>query len=152
MGNFVWKLDLSMDFFPISICFVPWPKETVIPNFIEICCHLLPGLCFQEYMDTQTAVSDKLTCMCATHIVPEGEGVKADLERCITKKKMKVLGFGNVCGVDLEYWRRKSGERKEEEVLTFVFVGRIVGDKGVNELVSAFVRLNATPESPILTT
>lgn len=88
-------------------------------------------------------LTDKLTCMCATHIVPEGEGVKADLERCITKKKMKVLGFGNVCGVDLEYWRRKSGERKEEEVLTFVFVGRIVGDKGVNELVSAFVRLNA---------
>ena len=86
-------------------------------------------------------LTDKLTCMCATHIVPEGEGVKADLERCITKKKMKVLGYGNVRGINMDEWKRRVC-RRDGLMLTFVFVGRIVRDKGVDELVAAFVKLN----------
>lgn len=85
-------------------------------------------------------MTDKITCACATHIVPEGEGVKQDLQRCITKKPMKVLGYGNVRGADLNYWRR-SAEKRKDKPFTFVFVGRIVRDKGINELVAAFVRL-----------
>ena len=86
-------------------------------------------------------MTDRITCACATHVVPEGEGVKNDLQRYITKKPMKVLGYGNVRGVDLDYWKRKT-ERKEHQPLTFVFVGRIVRNKGLNELVAAFVKLN----------
>lgn len=86
-------------------------------------------------------LTDKLTCMCATHVIPEGEGVKADLERCITKKKMKVLGFGNVRGINMDEWKRRV-DRGDGLMLTFVFVGRIVRDKGVDELVAAFVKLN----------
>lgn len=86
-------------------------------------------------------MTDKITCVCATHVVPEGKGVKADLQRCITKKPMKVLGYGNVRGIDLDYWQRRK-EKVDNGVFTFVFVGRIVRDKGVNELVAAFVRLN----------
>ena len=86
-------------------------------------------------------MTDKITCVCATHVVPEGEGVKQDLQRCITRKPMKVLGYGNVKGVDLDYWKRKYAAVKSQ-VLTFVFVGRVVREKGINELVSAFVRLN----------
>lgn len=86
-------------------------------------------------------MTDRITCACATHIVPEGEGVKNDLQRCITKKPMKVLGYGNVRGVDLDFWKKKA-EGNEHQLLTFIFVGRIVRDKGVNELVSAFVKLH----------
>ena len=86
-------------------------------------------------------MTDKITCACATHIVPEGEGVKQDLQRCITKKPMKVLGYGNVRGVDLDYWKRTT-EKVTGKPFTFVFVGRIVRDKGVNEMVAAFVRLH----------
>ena len=86
-------------------------------------------------------MTDKITCACATHIVPEGEGVKQDLQRCITKKPMKVLGYGNVRGIDLNYWKRNT-EKADDDVLTFVFVGRVVRDKGINELVMAFVRLH----------
>ena len=32
--------------------------------------------------------------------------------------------------------------KKDDSIFSFVFVGRIVGDKGINELVEAFVRLN----------
>ena len=86
-------------------------------------------------------MTDKITCACATHVVPEGEGVKQDLQRCITRKPLKVLGYGNVKGVDLDYWKRTLGA-VDSQKFTFVFVGRIVREKGINELVSAFVRLN----------
>ncbi len=89
-------------------------------------------------------MTDWLTCACATHVIPEGQGVLNDLKNGgITKKPMKVLGYGNVRGVDME---RSSPARfkatKNPDVFTFVFVGRIVGDKGINELVEAFVKLH----------
>lgn len=86
-------------------------------------------------------LTDKITCMCATHVVPEGEGVKQDLQRCITKKEMKVLGYGNVRGINMDEWKRRV-DRGDGLMLTFLFVGRIVRDKGVDELVAAFVKLN----------
>ena len=93
--------------------------------------------------------TDWLTCACATHIIPEGEGVKNDLlDNGITKKPLKVLGYGNIRGIDLEYFiiseeiKRKSEKLASAGIFTFLFVGRIVGDKGINELVEAFQRLN----------
>ena len=86
-------------------------------------------------------LTDKITCMCATHVVPEGEGVKLDLQRCITTKTMTVLGYGNVRGINMDEWKRRVC-RRDGLMLTFVFVGRIVRDKGVDELVAAFVKLN----------
>jgi glycosyltransferase involved in cell wall biosynthesis len=92
--------------------------------------------------------TDWLTCACATHIIPEGKGVMNDLQSHITNKPMKVLGYGNVRGVDMErFSRRPEVEEmakgiKKEGIFTFIFVGRIVGDKGINELVSAFAELH----------
>lgn len=91
---------------------------------------------------------DRLTCACATHINPEGNGVKQELIRYrITSKPLKIIAYGNVNGIDLEYFHRtpevmQAAEAYQKEgVFTFCFVGRIVRDKGINELVSAFVRL-----------
>lgn len=93
-------------------------------------------------------LTDRLTCACATHIIPEGEGVKNDLiSGKITKKPLKVLGYGNVMGVDMnrfkvtEDLKNKSEELRDPGVFTFLFIGRIVKDKGINELVSAFKKL-----------
>lgn len=92
--------------------------------------------------------TDWVTCACATHVIPEGQGVLNDLQQHITKKPMKVLGYGNIKGVDMERVSRrqevmeKSAEIREDDKYTFIFVGRIVGDKGINELVSAFAKLN----------
>jgi glycosyltransferase involved in cell wall biosynthesis len=91
--------------------------------------------------------TDWLTCTCATHVIPEGKGVMDDLQNHITRKPMKVLGFGNVRGVDMEAFSRrpeimaKAEKLRRDDLFTFIFVGRIVGDKGINELVQAFVRL-----------
>ena len=91
--------------------------------------------------------TDWLTCACATHVIPEGKGVMNDLQNHITQKPMKVLGYGNIRGVDMEKFNRRpeveelAKEIKKENIFTFIFVGRIVSDKGINELVSAFTDL-----------
>ena len=92
--------------------------------------------------------TDWLTCACATHVIPEGQGVLNDLQQHITQKPMKVLGYGNVRGVNMKQISRrkeimeKAEVLKKEDVFTFIFVGRLVGDKGINELIEAFALLH----------
>ena len=91
---------------------------------------------------------DRLTCFCATHINPEGEGVKRDLVNYnITSRPLHIIANGNVNGIDLEYFDKtpevveKACSYKKEGTFTFCFVGRMVRDKGINELVHSFLRL-----------
>ena len=112
--------------------------------------HTFTGLVFPTSTGLKRRIlmfTDWLTCACATHVIPEGEGVKADLlNNGITKKPLQVLGYGNIKGVDLSYYSRLrvSGERlKVKDEFIFLFVGRIVRDKGINELVKAFQHLHS---------
>ena len=115
--------------------------------------HTFTGLVFPTAVGFKQKIlmlTDRITCACATHIVPEGEGVKNDLINYgITRKPLHVLGYGNVRGVDMQHYNRTpevlaaAKPIKQPEVFTFVFVGRVVRDKGINELVQAFARLNA---------
>lgn len=93
--------------------------------------------------------TDKILCACATHIIPEGEGVKRDIiAGKITKKPMKVLANGNVRGIDLEHYSRsndvmaEAAKIKKDKIFTYIFIGRIVRDKGIHELVNAFVKVH----------
>lgn len=114
--------------------------------------HTFTGLVFPTATGLKQKIliwTDRLTCACATHINPEGNGVKQDLIRFgITKKPLKILANGSVKGIDLNHFQRtpevmQAAEAyKKEDCFTFCFVGRMVRDKGMNELVSAFVRLN----------
>ena len=89
-------------------------------------------------------MTDRITCACATHVIPEGKGVMHDLQHGgITSKPMRVLGHGNVKGVDIERFDpSRLGAQAASGAFTFLFVGRIVGEKGINELVEAFARLH----------
>ena len=114
--------------------------------------HTFTGLVFPTATGLKQRIlmlTDRITCACATHIVPEGEGVKADLINYnITRKPLQVLGYGNVRGVDMQHYSRTpevmtaAQSISRSDVFTFVFVGRVVRDKGINELVEAFVRLH----------
>lgn len=114
--------------------------------------HTFTGLVFPTSTGITKRIlmfTDWLTCACATHIIPEGEGVKNDLlNNGITKKPLKVLGYGNVRGIDLVRFDRtpevmaEASCLRKDGMVTFVTVGRLVGDKGINEMVDAFVRLN----------
>lgn len=115
--------------------------------------HTFTGLVFPTSKGLKRRIlmaTDWLTCACATHVIPEGEGVKRDLlSNGITKKPIKVLGYGNCRGIDLKRFNPELPEIKaeaekirKEDVFTFITIGRLVGDKGINELVEAFVKLN----------
>ena len=98
-------------------------------------------------------MTDRLTAACATHVVPEGKGVKNDLLRFrITRKPLRVLGNGNVRGIDLNHYvrtdetRQKAAELREslgirQDDFVFVFVGRLDRDKGLDDLIYAFQML-----------
>ncbi|SEW22145.1 Glycosyltransferase involved in cell wall bisynthesis [Chryseobacterium wanjuense] len=97
---------------------------------------------------------DRLLCSAATHVYPEGEGVKKDLINYkITSKYLRVIGNGNVNGIDLNHFSSEQISEEQKKLLrkelniedsdfVFVFVGRLLGDKGINELVEAFTLLN----------
>lgn len=114
--------------------------------------HTFTGLVFPTATGLTRRIlmlTDWLTCACATHVVPEGEGVKADLlNNHITRKPLRVLGYGNVRGIDLEHYARtpevmvEAEKIRRSDLFTFIFIGRLVGDKGINELVEAFERLH----------
>lgn len=114
--------------------------------------HTFTGLVFPTATGLTKRIlmfTDWLTCACATHVEPEGEGVRNDLiNHKITKKKLEVLGYGNIKGIDLEYFNpqdenvvKKAHSIRKPDLFTFVFIGRLVGDKGINELAEAFSRL-----------
>lgn len=113
--------------------------------------HTFTGLVFPTEKGLKRKIlmlTDGLTCACATYINPEGLGVKRDLERNgITRKPLHVIANGNVRGVDMEWYARtpeveaKAAGIRREDFFTFCFVGRLVADKGINELVAAFKRL-----------
>ena len=117
--------------------------------------HTFTGLVFPTATGLKRRIlmaTDWLTCACATHVIPEGEGVKNDLlNNGITKKPLRVLGYGNVRGIDLDYFCNDNVNVNGNVNLNlngnvrggrFLFVGRIVRDKGINELVKAFCRLH----------
>ncbi len=93
---------------------------------------------------------DRLLCYCATQVYPEGEGVKADLEKFrITSKPLKIIGKGNINGIDLTYFDPHLYDEQNKILLrntlgilpndfVFVFAGRLVKDKGINELINVF--------------
>lgn len=115
--------------------------------------HTYTGLVFPTATGMKQKIlveMDRLLCACATYINPEGKGVADDLRRFgITKKPLHIIGNGNVRGIDADYWNGKNCKveeskviKNEDDLFTFIFVGRMVGDKGINELIDAFKRLS----------
>ncbi len=118
--------------------------------------HTFTGLIFPSktgLLQTILIAMDRLLCRAATTIIPEGEGVKNDLINFkITSKPLHVLANGNVNGIDTDYFSTthfseqancalKERSKIESDDFVFIFVGRLVGDKGLNELIAAFKTL-----------
>lgn len=143
----------------------PWMVHTVTPKAgllgmmaawvcgVPVRVHTFTGLVFPTACGLKRKIlmaTDRLTCACATSINPEGKGVMNDLKRFgITRRDMKIVGNGNINGIDLEFFCRTpevmevAAKWRKEGSFTFCFVGRIVGDKGMNELAEAFGKLVA---------
>lgn len=94
---------------------------------------------------------EKVSCYFATHIVAVSEGVKEGLNKDnLSKKEVLLIWNGSVNGIDLEYFDPEKTDVStirnlygiDQNDFVFGFIGRFVGDKGVNELVGAFKELN----------
>lgn len=142
----------------------PWMVHSMTPKAGLVCMmaawlarvpkriHTFTGLVWPTATGLSRVIlktTDRILCACATHIIPEGNGVKKDLiNGRITRKSMQVLANGNVRGIDLEHYKRTDSVENEakkirkDNIATFIFIGRLVRDKGVHELVDAFVELN----------
>ena len=92
---------------------------------------------------------DSLTARLATHVLTVSESEKNFLEqqRVVPIDKAEVLGAGSICGVDTGRFRPDAGVRAElrgefgvpDDAVLCVFLGRLTADKGVLDLVRAFV-------------
>jgi len=97
---------------------------------------------------------EKLTYSAATHVYPNSYGLEEYIlqERLTQKSKLKVIGHGSSNGIDTNYFSRSEQILKDskeivqkyhlEESFVFCFVGRVVKDKGINELLYAFDKLS----------
>ena len=87
---------------------------------------------------------ERLSCLFATNVIPEGQGVLYALqEDNITNKPLHVIWNGNINGIDTEYFKStESFSERKNDTFTFVFIGRIVRDKGIHELTECIRKLN----------
>ncbi|MGV0995342.1 glycosyltransferase family 4 protein [Empedobacter falsenii] len=93
---------------------------------------------------------EKITCFCANKIIAVSFGVQEIAQNDLTSKKVDVIHNGSANGMLIDEFinsqYNKSEIREELNILksdfVYGFVGRIVGDKGINELIEAFQVLN----------
>jgi glycosyltransferase involved in cell wall biosynthesis len=95
---------------------------------------------------------EKITCFCATDIYAVSNGVKKTAKKELTKKNITVIGDGSPNGINLTHFDPDLFKAQEErnkisihsDDFVFGFVGRFVGDKGINELVKSFAEIAIT--------
>lgn len=100
-----------------------------------------------------------ITCKCATKIYPNSKGLETFLTDVVNvpSKKLKVLGYGSSNGVDTRYFNLTPNLQEYSKIFktkyglddcfVFTFIGRIVKDKGIEELIDAFARLSSEVEN-----
>lgn len=94
---------------------------------------------------------ERLTYFFSTNIFCNSFGLKEYINSNLTSLPITVIGQGSINGVDTEYFKNKYNKEeglkirgkynilKDDFVITFI--GRIVKDKGINELVESFINL-----------
>ena len=97
---------------------------------------------------------EKFVCGLSTYVQPDSKSNLnfARSEGLYSEKKSSVIWNGSACGVSLDKFniQRKNEYRSYirekynigRNTFVYIFIGRVTRDKGINELLSAFKRLN----------
>lgn len=98
------------------------------------------------------AVTERITYFCATHVYANSFNLKNYMQKYLTCKDVNVIAQGSVNGVDVDWFcdtidfETKENLKKQLNVqngdFVITFIGRIVKDKGINELISVFNTLS----------
>ena len=126
---------------------------------IKIRIHTIAGLRFmtEQGMKRKLLVSmEKLTAKFASHVWPNSNSMLGYIKenRLVPLKKLEVIGGGSSNGINLQRFSNEKldvnhlNEVKKlvnynEKLIYLLCIGRIVKDKGINELVAAFAKLYA---------
>ncbi|MFT7351935.1 MAG: glycosyltransferase involved in cell wall biosynthesis [Flavobacterium sp.] len=99
---------------------------------------------------------EKITYACATKVYPNSFGLRDIIidEQFCKSEKLKVIGNGSSNGINTSYFNPVLFSSDEKQSIktnlgvladdfVFIFVGRLVGDKGINELIAAFRKLSS---------
>ncbi|WP_343211348.1 glycosyltransferase family 4 protein [Aquimarina litoralis] len=121
--------------------------------------HTIAGLPLLEATGAKRLLLDtveKVTYACASMIYPNSFGLNDIIKenKYTTSKKLKVIANGSSNGIDTAHFdpskyteETNAKLRTELDILdddfVFVFVGRFVKDKGINELITSFKQLNS---------
>lgn len=94
---------------------------------------------------------DQLVAACATNILTDSASQKQFLidQKIVSINKIKVLGNGSVCGVNVNRFKPDIDARQKlrlqyginESATVFMFLGRINQEKGVLDLANAFLNI-----------
>ena len=119
--------------------------------------HTVAGLPLMEATGTKRKILnfvEKLTYSSATRVYPNSKGLyDFILQNNFTQSnKLKIIGNGSSNGINTTFFSSDQVSETERVTLreklniqpddfVFVFVGRIVSDKGINELIKAFSQL-----------
>lgn len=115
-------------------------------------CHGLRYQAFSGIMRIFLMLMEKISCACATDVICISNGTLQGLlkDNICRPDKARIIRYGSSCGINLIYFNKKSisnisGIRKEigvdDEAFLYLFAGRIVHDKGVEELVRSFKKI-----------
>ncbi len=124
---------------------------------IPIRVHTVAGLPLMEATGTKRKILDwveKITYSSATKIYPNSKGLYDFIvsQKFTAASKLKIIGSGSSNGIDTSFFSKEniSDEDKTKlnnelkihvEDFVFIFVGRLVKDKGINELITAFSKI-----------
>lgn len=127
---------------------------------VPIRLHTVAGLPLMEakgFKKKLLCFIEKMTYALATVVYPNSQGLQDYIiKNSFTKKeKLKIIFNSSSNGIDTHHFspesvslRKKESLRKElglnENDFVFLFIGRLVGDKGLNELIEAFSKLKST--------
>lgn len=116
--------------------------------------HTVAGLPLMEAQGLKRKILmlvEQLTYTAATHVYPNSKGLSDFIleNKLTTSSKLKVIANGSSNGIDTTYFDKdnldqndllvlKKSLKIEDDDKVFIFVGRLVGDKGLNELIEAF--------------
>lgn len=127
---------------------------------VPIRLHTVAGLPLMEAKGNKRKILDwveKLTYRCATKVYPNSRGLHDFIleNKYTSNDKLKVIANGSSNGIDTSFFApdqvteaHKLGLKQDLDIadndFVFVFVGRLVGDKGINELMMAFKQINTS--------
>lgn len=130
---------------------------------VPIRLHTVAGLPLMEISGFKRKVLkmvERLTYFCSSKVYPNSHALKELIliQNLSREDKLKVLGNGSSNGIDTSYFDPEIFSVKEKEGLrktlgirmkdfVYIFVGRVVTDKGINELVEAFNLLSSYEEN-----